>query len=175
MNFTQPQSSPTRRWSPFRTDPACTKDLSTLIVSNQTLSRKETGPFARSRPLDEQFFDDALLDQVRRNSLERVAGKATEAIEPLRKAYVFADRMLGVQHSETLRARAIWEEARDKAALAKLRFREGARVKVLAGPHAGKSGIVERLLLNHLHAYVIQPHEGEAFQAADDQVQAIAG
>ncbi|HWX14648.1 MAG TPA: KOW motif-containing protein [Methylocella sp.] len=56
-----------------------------------------------------------------------------------------------------------------------LRFREGARVKVLAGPHAGKSGIVERLLLNHLHAYVIQPHEGEAFQAADDQVQAIAG
>jgi len=88
-------------------------------------------------------FDDALLDQVRRNSLERVAGKATEAIEPLRKAYVFADRMLGVQHSETLRARAIWEEARDKAALAKLRFREGARVKVLAGPHAGKSGIVQ--------------------------------
>jgi hypothetical protein len=124
-------------------------------------------------------LDDVLLDQVRRNSLEQgkkllVAGKAAEAIEPLRKAYVFADRMLGVQHSETLSAKAIWEEARDKAALAKLRFREGARLKVSSGPHASQSGIVKRLLLSHLHAYVIQPEEGEAFQAADDQVEAIA-
>jgi hypothetical protein len=125
-------------------------------------------------------FNDRLLDQVRRDSLEQgktllVAGKAAEAIEPLRKAYVFADRMLGVRHSETLSAKAIWEEARAKAALAKLRFREGARLRVSAGPHAGKSGIVERLLLNHLHAYVIQPQEGEAFQAADDQVDNVAG
>jgi hypothetical protein len=94
-------------------------------------------------------FNDTLLDQVRRNSLEQgknllAAGKAAEAIEPLRKAYIFADRMFGVQHSETLDAKAVWEEARDKAALAKLRFREGARLRVLAGPHAGQSGIVER-------------------------------
>jgi hypothetical protein len=42
---------------------------------------------------------------------------------------------------------------------------------VKAGPEAGKSGIVDRLLLNHLHAYVIQPADGELFQASDAQVE----
>ncbi len=125
-------------------------------------------------------FDDMLLDRVRRDSLEQgkkllAAGKVVEAIEPLRKAYVFADRILGIEHPETLSAKAIVQEARDKAALSKLRFREGARLKVSAGPHAGQSGVVERLRLNHLHAYVIKPQEGAAFQAADDQVEVVAG
>jgi len=123
-------------------------------------------------------FDDKQLDQVRRDSLEQgkrllVAGKAAEAVEPLRKAYVFADRMLGIEHAETLSAKAILDKARCEAALAKLRFRVGAHLKVSVGSYAGQSGIVERLLLNHLHAYVIRPSEGESFQAADDQVEAI--
>ena len=123
-------------------------------------------------------FNDTLLDQVRKESLEAGmalldAEKAAEAIEPLRKAYVFADRMFGIEHAETLSAKTIWERARGEAALAKLRFRPGARLRVIAGPNAGRCGIVERLMLGHLHAYLIQPTDGEAFQAADDQVEAI--
>ena len=102
------------------------------------------------------------------------AGGPDRAVEPLRKAYTFADRMLGITHPDTLRAKEILQRARDKAALAKLRFRQGARLKVVNGPHAGQTGIVEKLLLNHVHAYVIRPGEGEAFQAADNQVEAAA-
>ena len=123
-------------------------------------------------------FDDTLLDGVRKDCLAQGeellhAGKPGEAVEPLRKAYVFADRMLGIEHPETLRAKEILQTARDKAALAKLRFREGARLQVTTGPFAGRSGTVERLLLNHLHAYLIRPEQGELFQAADSQVEGL--
>jgi ribosomal protein S4E len=90
-----------------------------------------------------------------------------QAIEPLRKAYVFADRMLGTDHPETLAAKALCETAREKAALAKLRFRPGDNLKVTAGQHEGRKGTVERLMLNHVHAYVIHPSsdQGEPFMA----------
>jgi hypothetical protein len=120
-------------------------------------------------------FDDELLTRIRSDSLQQgnellAAGKAAEAIEPLRKAYVFSDRMLGIQHEETLRAKSIWERARNEAALAKLRFRVSDQLTVTAGPHAGKRGVVVKLLLNHLHAYLIKPAVGDEFQASDAQV-----
>jgi hypothetical protein len=120
-------------------------------------------------------FDDELLARVRDDSSQQgnellAAAKAGEAIEPLRKAYVFSDRMLGIQHADTLRAKSVWERARDEAALAKLRFRVNDQLTVTAGPHAGKSGVVVKLLLSHLHAYVIKPAAGEEFQASDAQV-----
>jgi hypothetical protein len=122
-------------------------------------------------------FDDAALDKVRRDSLAEgeamlAAGRPDRAVEPLRRAYTFDDRMLGITHPDTLRAKEILQEARDKAALAKLRFREGARLKVINGPYAGQTGMVEKLLLNHVHTYVIRPAEGEIFQASDNQVEA---
>jgi hypothetical protein len=121
-------------------------------------------------------FNDALLEQVRQESSRRgqellAAGKAGEAVEPLRKAYVFSNRMRGIEDTETLEAKEVFDRARDEAALAKLRFRVGDRVKVHTGPHEGKSGNVERLLLNHLHAYLIKPANEEAFQASDAQVE----
>jgi hypothetical protein len=125
-------------------------------------------------------FDDELLMRIRSGSLQKgnellAAGKAAEAVEPLRRAYVFSDRMLGVEHEETLRAKSIWERARDEAALAKLRFRVSEELTVTAGPHAGKRGVVVKLLLNHLHAYLIKPAVGDEFQASDAQVdRAIA-
>jgi hypothetical protein len=123
-------------------------------------------------------FDDEMLQKVRHDSFDQgekllAAGKVAEAVEPLRKAYVFADRILGVEHEETLRAKSVWEEARNKAALAKLRFRVGDRVAVSSGPHAGKSGVIEQLLLNHVYAYVIKPLDGEHFQASDEQVDTV--
>jgi len=99
------------------------------------------------------------------------SGKPVEAVEPMRKAFVFSDRMPGLTHDETLRIKAEWEHTRNEAVLAKLRFRVGDCLVVKDGPHAGKSGTVERLLLNHLHAYLIQPAEGDAFQASDVQVE----
>lgn len=79
--------------------------------------------------------------------------------------------MLGIDHRETLKIKAEWEHARREAALEKLRFRVGDYLVVTSGPLAGKSGVVERLLLNHVHAYVIKAAEGELFQASDAQVK----
>jgi hypothetical protein len=124
-------------------------------------------------------FDDQMLTTIRAESLQQgrdllAAGNAAEAVEKLRKAYVFADRMLGIQHEETLHAKLIWEQAREQATLAKLRFRVGDSVTAIAGPHAGRHGPVVRLLLNHYHAYLIAPPSGEEFQASDEQVEAAA-
>jgi hypothetical protein len=121
-------------------------------------------------------FDDEALNRIRIDSLAvgkslLEKGNAREAEEPLRKGMVFCDRMLGMQHPETTQARAMLERARDESALSKLRFRQGDHLKVISGPQAGKSGIVERLLLRHLHAYVIKPTEGDVFQASDQQVE----
>jgi len=79
--------------------------------------------------------------------------------------------MLGLTNAETLRIKAEWEHTGNEAALAKLRFRVGDCLAVKDGPHAGKSGIVGRLLLSHVHAYLIQLAEGDAFRASDAQVE----
>jgi len=75
-----------------------------------------------------------------------------------------------MQHEETLRAQSVWEQARAEAALAKLRFRVGNQIAVIARPHTGKRGTVEQLLLNQVHAYVVKSSDGERFQASDVQV-----
>jgi len=121
-------------------------------------------------------FDDAMLEKIRIEQLEQgrallADGKPVEAVEPMRKAFVFSDRMLGLTHEEMIRIKAEWQHTLDEAALAKLRFRVGARLVVKSGPEAGKVGVVERLLLRHLHAYLIRPSEGEPFQASDAQVE----
>lgn len=121
-------------------------------------------------------FDDVMLENIRIEQLELgrtllAGGKPIEALEPMRKAFVFSDRMLGLTHKETLRIKAEWEHTRNRAALAKLRFRVGARLSVKSGPETGKAGVVERLLLGHLHAYLIKPSAGEPFQASDAQVE----
>jgi len=125
-------------------------------------------------------FDDGALTKIRLASLAEgkqllANDQPAQAVEPLRKAWVFADRMLGVDHPEALAAKAVWETAREEAALAKLRFRPGDDLKVIGGPHAGRQGTVDRLMLNHLHAYVIQPtsDQGEPFMAADTEVERL--
>lgn len=122
-------------------------------------------------------FDDGLLESIGTEAYQLgisllEAGKTSEAIEPLRKAYVFSDRMLGVEAQTTLDRKAVWNRAIDESAMSKLRFRVGARLKVVSGEKAGVSGAVEKLLLRHVHAYVIRPADGgELFQASDEQVE----
>lgn len=121
-------------------------------------------------------FDDDALHKIRRDALERGgalldSGKPAEAVEALRQGMVFCDHMLGRQHPETIEARALWERALDEGALSKLRFRVGDHLSVRAGPHAGKAGVVERLLVRHFHAYLLKPPAGEPFQASDQQVE----
>jgi hypothetical protein len=121
-------------------------------------------------------FDDAMLERIRVESLRKgrellAAGKPIEAVEPMRKAYTFTDRMLGLAHEDTVRIKAEWNRAIDEAALAKLRFRAGDYLVVTSGPESGKSGVVDRLLLRHVHAYVIKTGDGNLFQASDAQVE----
>ncbi|WP_010490794.1 SIR2 family protein [Pseudomonas sp. S9] len=122
-------------------------------------------------------FDDTILESLRIESF-RVgvelleSGKASEAVEPLRKSYVFTDRMLGIDDPDTQEKKAIWNQAIDQAALSKLRFRVGDRLTVVSGERDGVTGTVEKLLLRHLHAYLIRPDNGdEPFQASDVQVK----
>ncbi len=122
-------------------------------------------------------FDDILLEKIRTESyslgislLEQ--GRATEAVEPLRKAWVFTDRIFGAKAQETLDKMALWNRALDESLLSKLRFRVGDHLKVVSGDYVGVSGTVEKLLLRHLHAYLIKPLDGgELFQASDGQVE----
>lgn len=121
-------------------------------------------------------FDDKALHATRTEAIATGkalldAGNAVDAVEPLRKGMVFTDRMLGIEHPETEEARAIWNRALDEASLSKLRFRVGDHLKVHSGPHVGKIGMVERLLLRHVYAYLLSPKEGEPFQASDQQVE----
>jgi hypothetical protein len=123
-------------------------------------------------------YDLAAIDKIRIDAQATgtallAVGKATEAVEPLRKAYVFADRMLGIEHKETLDAKTLWNRAIDEGALSKLRFRVNDRLHVVSGPHEGKSGIVVELLLRHLHAYAITADSGEQFHASDQQVERL--
>ena len=121
-------------------------------------------------------FDDATLEKIRTESLDLgnellKKGNPAEAVEPLRKAYVFSDRILGISSEETVKIKALWSQSLDEAALSKLRFRIGDELKIVKGPHTGTSGIVDKLLLRHLPAYVIRPLHGEEVQASDEQVE----
>lgn len=121
-------------------------------------------------------FDDAQALRVYREARVRgeslmAAEKFSDAVEPLRKAWVLS-RHLPIPEDERREAERIWNEAIDKRSLARLRFREGARLRIVDGPHAGKSGVVAQLALRHVHAYflTVEGHP-QPIAAADNQVE----
>jgi transcriptional regulator with XRE-family HTH domain len=120
------------------------------------------------------FDDEKLLVSMRRNhddGMRLLEGNNAEgAVEPFRRAWILSRALFGWGTEEYLQQEAIWNRVVDQAALDKLRFREGARLRIVAGPHAGRAGVVEKLLLRHLHAYLIDA-DGEKVQAADNQVE----
>lgn len=125
-------------------------------------------------------FDDAKLMQVLEESERRgrelmALGKFGEAVEPLRKAWVFS-RHLPITPERRSENERIWNEAIDKDRLSQLRFREGARLRILSGDHQGKIGTVHQLALRHVHAYFIDIEgANERIAAADNQVEMADG
>jgi hypothetical protein len=60
---------------------------------------------------------------------------------------------------------------RREAHLSELRFRKRDYLQVSEGPHAGKDGVVQEVLIDHVFAYLIQTSSGDALQASDPQVE----
>ena len=102
------------------------------------------------------------------------ANEAAKAVDPLRRAYVYSRALYGWGAPEYCEAEAKWNVGLDRSMLDKLRFRETAGLRVVAGPHAGKIGTVEKLMLRHVHAYLLTAADGDQFQASDEQVELAA-
>lgn len=98
--------------------------------------------------------------------------RAGAAVEPLRRSWIISRALFGWGSEEYVRLERVWNRALDEAALEKLRFREGAHLRIVSGPHEGKSGTVVKILTRHLHAYVLDVGNEEV-QAADQQVEAL--
>ncbi len=122
------------------------------------------------------FDDGKLLGDMQQLTSEGEnllqGGQAGAAVEPLRRSWVISRALFGWGSDEYLRLERIWNRAIDEAALEKLRFREGAQLRIISGPHEGESGKVVKILTRHLHAYVVDVGNEEV-QAADQQVEAI--
>jgi hypothetical protein len=121
-------------------------------------------------------FDDEKLLAIMRHSADegrrRVRlGDNQGAIEPLRKAMVFADRILGIDAPETCGLRDEWNAALDNSTLDKLRFEVGTRVRIVNGTHEGKSGTINSLGLRQTKPYWIDIGQEGMIAAADDEVE----
>ncbi len=123
-------------------------------------------------------FDDLALIAIRDESWQEgrrllAAGQNQAAIEPLRKAWVFSDRMLGADAPIVEEIKVDWNAALDNATLDKCRFRPGTLVKIISGNHNGKSGTIEHIGLRHFYPYYIKVSEAETVQAKDDEVEKV--
>lgn len=123
-------------------------------------------------------FDDAKLLNLARQSADegrRLVGLGDNkgAIEPLRKAMVFVDRISGLDALETVTLRREWNAALDNATLDKLRFQIGTRVRVVTGEHSGKSGMIQSFGLRQIKPYWILTGDGSMIAAADGEVEVL--
>lgn len=121
-------------------------------------------------------FDDERLKAVMNASLIEgrrllAIGDAAHAVEPLRKAMVFAKNLLGQKSTETIGITKEWNDAIDAASLARLRFRVGARVRIASGEYAGREGVIVKLYLRHVKGYYVKFDSGEEAQFGDDEVE----
>jgi len=123
-------------------------------------------------------FDDPRLTEIMLHCADegrRLVGLGDDqgAIESLRKAFVFADRILGENAAETVKLRQEWNSAIDNAALAKMRFRCGARIKIISGEHSGNCGEITKLGLRMLKPYMVDLGESNLVWAGDDEVELL--
>lgn len=121
-------------------------------------------------------FDDTELERVFRESKsngERLfnSGQFQEAIEPLRKAWVFSNRIPQLSH-DSKAVEAMWVRARDMAVRVTLRFSENTQVRILDGKHAGLLGVISSINTNQLSPYWVTLGSGDVVALKDSEVEA---
>jgi hypothetical protein len=129
-----------------------------------------------SYAFDKPRLRQVLAEQEKQGDDLYSAGHFADAIEPLRKAMVFSDRLDGSENERTRHLTEVWNKALDGAALSRCRFREGDRVRIVRGDHAGLVGVIEKLGLRQTQAYLIRvdnstPEASGLKAAADDEVE----
>ncbi|MFC1482415.1 hypothetical protein ACFL51_01265 [Myxococcota bacterium] len=98
-------------------------------------------------------------------------GKYQEGIEPLRKAQVFSDRLMGIGNEGTIEKKALWNRCLDEASRARLRYTEGDRIVVVEGKHKGRAGLIEKTLLRHSTPYCVRDDsDGKVFYIRDEDI-----
>ncbi len=125
-------------------------------------------------------FDDQKLKSIMMQNAEEGHHKVhcndnQGAIEPLRKAMVFSQFLIGGNSEETIKLRNEWNDALDNATRAKLRFREGTRICVISGTYSKQTGVIEKIgLRQSTKHYWIKPDNGDPlFPAGDDEVDIL--
>jgi hypothetical protein len=126
-----------------------------------------------SYPFNDEFLLKNLRESAEEGRRHVSLGNYKAAIEPLRKAMVFADRIFGVDAPETVTLRAEYNKALDDSVLSKLRFHVGNVVEIISGEHAGKSGIIDSLGLRQTRPYWVDAGKGEMIAVADDEVELL--
>jgi hypothetical protein len=122
-------------------------------------------------PFDYEALHEELTTAEKKGIDYRNEGDFAHAEPKLRKAYVFADRLLGPSDDRARSLRRLREQNLDDLELSKLRFRAGDIVQVTEGEQAGKSGTVRQVHLRHKFAYEVEDMDGATFFAADEQIQ----
>jgi len=122
-------------------------------------------------------FDDELLKKIMEDNAQLgrrlySEGKFKEAGEPLRKAYVFSDRLSGESDPLTKELHALREKSMDQAVLSALRFKPGVKIRVVSGKEAGKTGVIEKIALRSSKPYYVKQESSEgSFYASDSEVE----
>lgn len=101
------------------------------------------------------------------------SGQAQAAIEPLRRAMTYADRLFGVDDPRTVDVRRAWNKALDEASLAKIKYKVGDSVEFIAGPHDGLKGVVTEITLRHAFPYTVALENGGLAYAAVEHVRHV--
>lgn len=123
-----------------------------------------------SYAFDEPKLYEIMIQSAEYGSRLFTEGNYKEAIEPLRKAMVFAKKLLGDNSEETQKLWLEWNEALDNSTLVNLRFREGVKVFIKTGDDVGKKGIITKLGLRQTKPYWIELDDGRAIAVADEDV-----
>lgn len=125
-------------------------------------------------------FDFDKLKEIMNKSEEEgknlfAQGLFKEAIEPLRKASVFSNRIFGENTEETKKRSKLHWEALDKSILKNLRFKEGEKIKVIKGNFLGITGIIKKINLRWATPYEIEPDikQDKLVAVSDDEVELL--
>jgi len=77
------------------------------------------------------------------------SGRFKDAIEPLRKAMVFSDRMHGTNSEKTIKLRKLWNNSIDSKSLSEMRFKVGDELYVNSGENKGEKVVIIKLYLRN--------------------------